>query len=61
MARRDATEQELREVWQKVSERWNDLSGKLDYPWIEASSKQETFRVTLKQMGLKVPSGMGGT
>ncbi len=57
---RYATEVEAQETWRIAQRRWDNLAGKLDFPWVEARFVRETFIVSLKQQGFRLPFGMGG-
>lgn len=59
MARRDATEEELLEIWDGACTFWNTMKGSLDRPWVEARFKLATFKTTIEQKGLKIPIKLG--
>lgn len=60
MRRKDATKEELDEMWQNICVYWDDLVDKIDNPWTEASFKIEIFKTTLHQKGLRVPGELAG-
>lgn len=59
MATKEATEEELRDIWEKVETFWDSMPNKLEFPWVEAKFKVSVFRTTVSQKGLRIPHYLG--
>lgn len=55
MPKKEATEKELRELWEAASAYWDKMDGNLDLPWVEAKFKLSIFKTTIGQRGLRIP------
>lgn len=59
MAKKEATEKELVELWEQVEKYWESLDDPLSYPWVEAKFKLSMFRTTLSLKSLRMPYRFG--
>lgn len=57
---KEATREELDEVWQNTEDYWNKMSDKMDMPWVKARFMLSIFKSGLSMKGLRVPMMMGG-
>jgi hypothetical protein len=59
---RNATLEELQEAWSHATRYWGKTveNGSLNYPWVQAGFIVTSFKIALRQRGLRIPSELGG-
>lgn len=60
MTLHEASAQELQEEWKRAEAYWDNMSNKLDMPWVRHRFVLAVFKTTLRQRGWRVHVLLGG-